>query len=324
MAGVGPNSPSVTTSRSASRQRDLLIEHLHTLQDTLGHLPASHLAALAHEMRLSQAEVFEVASFYHHFDIVKEGQPAPAALTVRVCDGLSCERAGAQDLLARLPGLLGREVRVIPAPCVGRCEQAPVVVVLQATGGDPGVAGSIVASFSGDGRSLVARILAFSRGGLRAHVPLVLAPVIDVALDLLAGSLRPDVQLLRELNAPDAVVMGDATQLFESVSNLCANALHAMPEGGTLRVRLDTLETAAPRPLSHGTLPPGRHVCVAISDSGVGMDRDVMEHLFEPFFSSESRSSGLGLYICRELCERYGAQIAYQRSRLDQKEGNEF
>jgi len=100
---------------------------------------------------------------------------------------------------------------------------------------------------------------------------------------------------VRELNARDAVVMGDATQLFESVSNLCANALHAMPEGGTLRVRLDTLETTAPRALSHGTLPPGRHVCVSIGDSGTGMDRDVMEHLFEPFFTTRAPQVGTGL-----------------------------
>ena len=116
---------------TAPRRPDLLIEHLHKIQDHLGHLPASHLAALAQELRLAQAEVYEVASFYHHFDVVKEGEPAPAPLTVRVCDGLSCEMAGARDLLARLPALLGRDVRVIPAPCIGRCEQAPAAVVGQ-------------------------------------------------------------------------------------------------------------------------------------------------------------------------------------------------
>ena len=114
-----------------SRQRDLLIEHLHKIQDSFGHLPSAHLAALAHEMRLAQTEVYEVASFYHHFDIVKEGETPPPALTVRVCDGLSCEMAGAGDLLARLPKLLGKEVRVIAAPCIGRCEQAPAVAVGQ-------------------------------------------------------------------------------------------------------------------------------------------------------------------------------------------------
>ncbi|MEQ1685067.1 MAG: NAD(P)H-dependent oxidoreductase subunit E [Burkholderiaceae bacterium] len=114
-----------------SRQRDLLIEHLHKIQDSFGHLSSAHLAALAQEMRLPQTEVYEVASFYHHFDIVKEGEAAPPALTVRVCDGLSCEMAGAGDLLARLPKLLGKEVRVIAAPCIGRCEQAPAVAVGQ-------------------------------------------------------------------------------------------------------------------------------------------------------------------------------------------------
>ena len=82
-------------------------------------------------MKLAQTEVFEVATFYHHFDVVKEGETAPPALTVRVCDGLSCEMAGAQDLLARLPALLGSDVRVIAAPCIGRCEQAPAAVVGQ-------------------------------------------------------------------------------------------------------------------------------------------------------------------------------------------------
>ncbi|MBK5204840.1 MAG: NAD(P)H-dependent oxidoreductase subunit E [Polaromonas sp.] len=115
----------------ASRQADLLIEHLHKIQDRFSHLSAAHLAALAQEMHLAQTEVYEVATFYHHFDVVKEGDAAPAALTVRICNGLSCEMAGARELLAKLPKILGTEVRVIAAPCVGRCEQAPVAVVGQ-------------------------------------------------------------------------------------------------------------------------------------------------------------------------------------------------
>ena len=115
----------------APRTSDLLIEHLHKLQDRFGHLSAAHLAALAAEMRLAQTEVFEVATFYHHFDVVKEGDAVPPALTVRVCDGLSCEMAGAQELLAKLPALLGANVRVVAAPCIGRCEQAPAAVVGQ-------------------------------------------------------------------------------------------------------------------------------------------------------------------------------------------------
>ena len=120
---------------SEPRRRDLLIEHLHKIQDKFGHISAAHIAALAREMKLAMTEVFEVASFYHHFDIVKEGETPPAALTVRVCDSLSCELSGAGELMRGLKRELGRTagdgVRVIPAPCVGRCEQAPVAVVAQ-------------------------------------------------------------------------------------------------------------------------------------------------------------------------------------------------
>ncbi len=119
-------------------RRDLLIEQLHKLNDAYRCLHDRHLVALAKEMNIPMAEVYEVATFYHHFDVVR-GDDTAAAITVRVCDGLSCELAGAQDLLARLPAILGNDnVRVIPAPCIGRCETAPAVavhqtVVLQAT-----------------------------------------------------------------------------------------------------------------------------------------------------------------------------------------------
>ncbi|HEY8014048.1 MAG TPA: NAD(P)H-dependent oxidoreductase subunit E, partial [Dongiaceae bacterium] len=111
------------------RNRDLLIEFLHLLQDRYGHLSARHLAALAEEMKIAMAEVYEVASFYAHFDIITEGETPPPALTVRVCDSLSCEMQGAQALLAALPARLGAEVRVLRAPCMGRCEHAPVAEV---------------------------------------------------------------------------------------------------------------------------------------------------------------------------------------------------
>jgi formate dehydrogenase len=113
------------------RRRDLLIEHLHRIQDRYGHISAQHLVALAREMRLATTEVYEVATFYHHFDVVKEGDAPPPALTVRVCDSLSCELGGARSLIEDLRGALGAGVRVIPAPCVGRCEQAPVAIVGQ-------------------------------------------------------------------------------------------------------------------------------------------------------------------------------------------------
>jgi NADH:ubiquinone oxidoreductase subunit F (NADH-binding)/NADH:ubiquinone oxidoreductase subunit E len=115
----------------APRRRDLLIEHLHKIQDRYGCLSARHLVALAAEMKMAMAEVYEVATFYHHFDVVKEGDIAPPAITVRVCDSIACDLAGSHDLLAKLPALLGTDVRVLHAPCVGRCETAPVAVVGQ-------------------------------------------------------------------------------------------------------------------------------------------------------------------------------------------------
>jgi NADH:ubiquinone oxidoreductase subunit F (NADH-binding)/NADH:ubiquinone oxidoreductase subunit E len=118
-----------TLLSTRSRQRDLLIEHLHLIQDKYGHLSAAHLAALAEEMKLAQTEVYEVATFYAHFDVVKEGETPPPATTVRVCDSLSCCMAGADKLLADLPGKLGKDVRVVRAPCMGACDKAPVAAV---------------------------------------------------------------------------------------------------------------------------------------------------------------------------------------------------
>ena len=117
---------SLLEGRSVSR--DLLIEFLHLIQDAYGHLSAAHLRALAEEMRLSMAEIYEVATFYAHFDVVKEGETPPPALTIRVCDSLSCELAGAQQLKAALEeGLDPSAVRVLRAPCMGRCDTAPTL-----------------------------------------------------------------------------------------------------------------------------------------------------------------------------------------------------
>ena len=112
------------------RRRDLLIEFLHLIQDRYGHLSVAHLNALADEMRLAQTEVYEVASFYAHFDVVKADEAPPPALTIRVCDSLSCELAGAQKLKSLLEnGLEPSEVRVLRAPCMGRCDTAPVLEI---------------------------------------------------------------------------------------------------------------------------------------------------------------------------------------------------
>ncbi len=116
---------------SGSRKRDMLIEYLHLIQDAYGHISASHLAALASDMKFSQAEVYEVASFYAHFDVVKEGDTCPPALTVRVCEGISCEMNGARELASSLKEALGDGVRVQPVPCIGACDTAPAVAVGQ-------------------------------------------------------------------------------------------------------------------------------------------------------------------------------------------------
>jgi NADH:ubiquinone oxidoreductase subunit F (NADH-binding)/NADH:ubiquinone oxidoreductase subunit E len=112
-----------------SRQRDLLIEYLHLIQDTYHQISAAHLAALADEMKLSFAEVFETATFYAHFDIVKEGEPNVPPLTIRVCDSLTCAMLGGEKLLRQLQEKAGPGIRVVRAPCVGRCDTAPTAEV---------------------------------------------------------------------------------------------------------------------------------------------------------------------------------------------------
>ncbi|HEY5410567.1 MAG TPA: NAD(P)H-dependent oxidoreductase subunit E, partial [Caulobacteraceae bacterium] len=115
---------------SRPRQRDLLIEFLHLIQDRYGHLAARHLRALAEEMRLAQAEIYEVASFYDHFDVVHEGSAPPAPTTIRVCESISCMLAGAEELIAALAANVDpTEVRVVRAACVGRCATAPAARV---------------------------------------------------------------------------------------------------------------------------------------------------------------------------------------------------
>ncbi len=118
-------------AEALKQRRDLLIEQLHALNDSFRGLHERHLVALAKLMNIPMAEVYEVATFYHHFEVIREGEQAPQ-FTLRVCDGLSCEMAGADTLLNNLKASLGASnVKVVPAPCVGRCEQAPVAVVHQ-------------------------------------------------------------------------------------------------------------------------------------------------------------------------------------------------
>ena len=113
----------------APRQRDMLIEYLHLIQDEYGFIGAEHVAALAQEMRLSQTEVYEVATFYAHFDVLREGEARPPATTIRVCDSIACQLAGAESLISELNDKSPRDVRILRAPCMGRCEIAPVAEV---------------------------------------------------------------------------------------------------------------------------------------------------------------------------------------------------
>ena len=164
----------------APLRRDLLIEHLHRIQDRYGRLSDSHLTALARLMKLSLAEVFEVATFYHHFDVVREGDAVPASLTVRVCSSLSCEMAGANDLRERLTQTLGTEVRVLAAPCVGRCEAAPVAVVHQ----NPilhASAEAVMAAVRADARTHPLAVAAAVASGQSARSPRDYTPSTEAA-----------------------------------------------------------------------------------------------------------------------------------------------
>ena len=113
------------------RSRDMLIEALHLIQDYYRCLSSNHLVALADEFRLAIAEVYETATFYHHFDVVADEGTPPPEITVRVCESLTCEMLGAKELLSRLNGILGKNARVLTAPCMGACDKAPAVAVGQ-------------------------------------------------------------------------------------------------------------------------------------------------------------------------------------------------
>ena len=145
------------------------------------------------------------------------------------------------------------------------------------------------------GKALVERILAFSRGGAHTSTVFEMEPVVEEVLTLLAGSLRPGVVLERGLDAPGARLRGDSTQAFEAVMNLCTNAIQAMPAGGMVGVHLERLHVDAPRVLSHSQLETGDYLALTVSDQGIGITPEVMEHLFEPFFTTRSANAGTGL-----------------------------
>ena len=161
------------------------------------------------------------------------------------------------------------------------------------------------------GKALVERVLAFSRGGARQSTVFELEPVVEEALELLASTLRPGIVLERRFEATDARVRGDPTHAFEAVMNLCANAMQAMPDGGMLSISLERVHVIESRVLSHSTLGTGDHLALTVSDQGAGIAPEVMEHLFEPFFTTRSAQSGtgLGLAVVHGVVAEFGGAI---------------
>ena len=161
------------------------------------------------------------------------------------------------------------------------------------------------------GRELVEQILAFSRGQRGKRAPVDLANVVAETLELLRGSLPPDIRLEASVPELALVVIGDATALHEVVMNLCSNAIQAMSGGGTLRVVLEAADLSDARVLLHGTLGPGRYVRLTIEDSGSGMDEATLSRIFEPFFTTKEigRGTGLGLALVYAIVTDLGGAI---------------
>jgi len=161
------------------------------------------------------------------------------------------------------------------------------------------------------GKTLVERILTFSRGGAHVAIVFELEPVVEEVLSMLAVTLRPKVVIAQELEAKGARLRGDPAQAFEAIMNLCTNAMQAMPQGGMLGVHLRRLVTTDLRVLSHSKLAPGRYVQLTVSDQGSGVTPAVMEHLFEPFFTTRSAGSGtgLGLAVVHGVMAEFGGAI---------------
>jgi PAS domain S-box-containing protein len=161
------------------------------------------------------------------------------------------------------------------------------------------------------GRALVEQILAYSRSQRGKRAPVDLAHVVAETLELVRGSLPANIRL--EASAPESplVVMGDATQLHQVVTNLCSNAIQAMSGGGILRVALETTDVSGERALSHGTLVPGRYVRLRVEDSGSGMDEATLSRIFEPFFTTKEigQGTGLGLSLVYAIVTDAGGAI---------------
>jgi signal transduction histidine kinase/CheY-like chemotaxis protein len=205
---------------------------------------------------------------------------------------MQLSRASKLEALGTLAGGVAHDFNNVLAAIVGFGEMAQDAA---APGSDQQRQLGKVLQAALRGKSLVERILAFSRGGARTSTVFELEPVVQEVLALLAASLRAGVVLERALDAPGARLRGDPTQVFEAVMNLCTNAMQAMPVGGRLTVRLARVRFDAARLLSHGRLDPGDYLLLAVQDEGAGIGTEVMENLFEPFFTTRGAQSGTGL-----------------------------
>jgi signal transduction histidine kinase len=161
------------------------------------------------------------------------------------------------------------------------------------------------------GRALTEQILDYSRSQRGKRAPVDIVSVVAETLELVRGSLPANVRLEQDVPESPLVVIGDATQLHQVAMNLCSNAIQAMSAGGTLRVALEAEDAAAERTLSHGTLRPGRHVCLSVEDRGSGMDEATLARIFEPFFTTKEigRGTGLGLSIVYAIVADSGGVI---------------
>jgi signal transduction histidine kinase len=217
-------------------------------------------------------------------------------------------RASRLESLGTLAGGVAHDFNNLLAGIVGYGEMAQDAAV---RGSDQARHLDKLLQAAARGKALVERILAFSRGGARASTVFELTPVVEEVLGLLAGSLPPGIVLERALDAPGARLRGDPTPAFEAVMNLCSNALQAMPEGGMLSVRLAREAVAAPRVLSHSALRPGHYLALSVGDQGGGITPAVMDHLFEPFFTTRSAQSGtgLGLAVVHGVVAEFGGAI---------------
>ena len=161
---------------------------------------------------------------------------------------------------------------------------------------------------------LVERILAFSRSGMTARLPVHVAPLVEEAVDLLKAGLPSKVRIVVRINAAHAYIIGDATHLHQVVMNLCSNALHAMQGDGTLTVTVDEYNTSESQTLSLGTVPPGQYVRIRVEDTGAGIAPEVQERMFDPFFTTRKggEGTGLGLSLVDGIVREYGGAIGVE------------